>query len=111
MISYMFIYDKIHTGKPNMPVNIEIVCEKTRAKVQWESSFNGGDPQVFTIFASNGQHSQHIPDRGENEIHLAFIQNLQPSTTYVFYVSAQNSHGFISSERISCTTLEGKEAQ
>lgn len=111
MISYMFIHDKIHTGKPSMPVNIEIVCEETHAKVQWTSSFNGGDRQVFTIFASNGQHSVHIPDKGENVIHLAIIENLQPSTTYVFYVSAQNSHGFISSERISCTTLEGKVAQ
>lgn len=101
------------TGKPNSPGNIEIFCEKTSANVQWKSSFNGGDPQLFTIFASNGQQfeSELISDRGENEIHSAFIQNLQPSTTYVFYVSAQNSHGLISSERINCTTLKGKVAQ
>lgn len=101
------------TGKPNSPGNIEIFCEKTSVKVQWKSSFDGGDPQLFTIFASNGQQieSELISDKGENEIHSTSLHNLQPSTTYVFYVSAQNSHGLSSSERISCTTSEGKEAQ
>ncbi|XP_052720144.1 carcinoembryonic antigen-related cell adhesion molecule 5-like isoform X4 [Crassostrea angulata] len=102
------IVNVIPQRKPNSPGNVEIFCEKTSANVQWKSSFNGGDPQLFTIFASNGQQfeSELISDRGENEIHSAFIQNLQPSTTYVFYVSAQNSHGLISSERINCTTLK-----
>lgn len=107
----MCIYHNIHIGKPNMPGDIKIVCEETRARVQWKSSFNGGDPQLFTVFSSNGQQSEHIPDRGENRIHITYIQNLQPSTAYVFYVSAQNSHGFSSSERISCTTSEGKVGQ
>lgn len=110
MIRYMCIYN-IHTGKPNTPFNIEIVCEETRARVQWTSSFNGWDPRLFTVFASNGQQSELISDRGENVIHSTYIQNLQPSTTYVFYVSAQNNHGFISSERINCTTSEGKVCQ
>lgn len=94
-----------------MPVSIEIVCEETRAKVQWKSSFNGGDPQIFTVIASSGQQSSNISDKGENFIHSTFVQHLQPSTMYVFYVSAQNSHGIISSEKISCTTLAGTNSQ
>lgn len=75
--------------------------------MQWKSSFNGGDPQLFTVIASSGQQINNISDKGENVIHSTFVQHLQPSTMYVFYVSAQNSHGFISSEKISCTTLAG----
>lgn len=93
-----------------MPYNIEVVCEATRAKVQWKSSFDGGDPQVFSVFASNGQQSDKVPDRGENTIHSTFVQQLQPYTMYMFFVSAQNGHGFVSSENISCTTLAGKNA-
>lgn len=104
------IYHNIYTGKPNAPGNIEIVCEETRASVQWKSSFNGGDPQLFTVIASDGQQSDNISDRGENIMHSTFVQHLKPSTMYVFYVSAQNCHGIISSETISCTTLAGTNA-
>lgn len=104
---FLYIID---TGKPNMPKNIKLVCEATRAEVKWKSSFNGGDSQLFTVFASNGQQSDKISDKGENLIHSTFVQHLQPSTMYVFYVSAQNSHGLISSENISCTTLAGTNA-
>lgn len=97
-----------------MPERVEIVCEVTHARVQWISSFNGGDPQLFTVIALNGQQresrSDNISDKGENVIHSTFVQNLQPSTTYVFYVIAQNSHGLSSSENVSCTTLEGNWA-
>lgn len=97
-----------------MPERVEIVCEVTRARVQWRSSFNGGDPQSFTVIVLNGQQresrSDNISDKGENVIHLTFVQNLQPSTTYVFYITAQNRHGLSSSEKVSCTTLEGKWA-
>lgn len=99
------IVNVIPQRKPNMPKNIKIVCEATRAEVKWKSSFNGGDSQLFTVFASNGQQSDKISDKGENLIHSTFVQHLQPSTMYVFYVSGQNSHGRISSENISCTTL------
>ena len=81
-------------GKPDSPKSIEVTCDVKRARVKWKSSFNGGDPQMFTAFAINGQqgtHSQTLPDRGENEIHETFVENLQPSLTYVFYVSARNS--------------------
>lgn len=91
-----------------MPENIEIRCDETRARVQWTSSFNGGDTQTFTVFALNGQQSNTIPDQGENEIHAAYVKNLQTSTTYVFYVSARNTRGFSLSNNISCTTLPGK---
>lgn len=97
-----------------MPERVEIVCEVMRARVQWRSSFDGGDPQSFTVIVLNGQQresrSDNISDKGENVIHLTFVQNLQPSTTYVFYVTAQNSRGLSSSEKVSCTTLEGKWA-
>lgn len=96
--------------KPVMPERVEIVCEVTRARVQWRSPFNGGDAQSFTVIALNGQQresqSDDISDKGENVIHSIFVQNLQPSTTYVFYVTAQNSRGLSSSEKVSCTTLE-----
>lgn len=74
-------------------------------------SFNGGDPQTFTAVALNGQQkiseSGTVSDKEDRGIHSVFIQNLQPSTEYVFYVSAQNRHGFSLSENVSCTT-EGK---
>lgn len=95
-----------------MPIIEKSYCEETRAKVQWKSSFNGGAIQLFTVIALNSQQQQiksdNISDRGKNKIHFTYVQNLQPSTTYVFYVSAQNSHGLSSSEHISCTTKEGK---
>lgn len=97
-----------------MPGRVEIVCEVMRARVQWRSSFDGGYPQSFTVIVLNGQQresrSDNISDKGENVIHLTFVQNLQPSTTYVIYVTAQNRHGLSSSEKVSCTTLEGKWA-
>lgn len=100
------------TGKPNTPIIFEIVCEVTSAEVQWKSSFNGGDTQTFTVTAMYGQYkkieSNIIYDKGENKIHSAYIQNLQPSTRYLLYVSARNRHGSISSENITCTTLTGK---
>lgn len=97
-----------------MPERVEIFCEVTRARVQWRSSFNGGDAQSFTVIALNGQQresrSDNISDKGENVIQSTFVQNLQPSTAYVIYVTAQNSRGFSSSENVSCTTLEGNWA-
>lgn len=99
-------------GKPDNPRNIRVTCEGTRATVQWISSFNVGDRQTFNVFALNGHQggnrSIQIPDMGENKTHRAYVQNLQPSTTYVFYVSAQNSHGFSISDIISCITSKGK---
>nr|XP_022317747.1 hemicentin-2-like [Crassostrea virginica] len=95
--------------KPDSPKSIEVICDVKRARVKWKSSFNGGDPQMFTAFAINGQqgtHSQTLPDRGENEIHETFVENLQPSLTYVFYVSARNSHGHSSSDIKSCAMLK-----
>lgn len=78
--------------------------------MEWEPSFNGGDQQIFTIFALNGQHgtrfSESIKETGEND-YIHSVQDLEPSTLYEFYVSAQNKHGNSSSEKISCTTLEG----
>ena len=97
-------------GKPDSPKSIEVICDVKRARVKWKSSFNGGDPQTFTAFAINGQkgtHSHPLPDRGENEIHETFVENLQPSLTYVFYVSARNSHGNSSSDIKSCAMLKG----
>ena len=78
--------------------------------LKWKSSFNGGDPQTFTVYAVNGHkntHSYPVLDKGENKIHQALLHNLLPSLTYVFYVSAQNSHGNISSDVKSCAKLEG----
>lgn len=93
---------------PDNPRNIGVKCEGTRAIVQWISSFNGGDHQTFDVFALNGQQrgnqSIRIPDMGENKLHKAYVQNLQPSITYVFYVSAQNNYGFSISDIISCMT-------
>lgn len=102
----------IFKGKPDNPRNIGVTCEATRATVQWISSFNGGDHQTFDVFALNGQQggnqSIKIPDMGENKIHKAYVQNLQPSMAYVFYVSAQNNYGFSISNIISCMTSKGQ---
>lgn len=107
--AYVFV-NVIPQRKPTMPIIEKSYCEVTRAKIQWTSSFNGGDIQFFTVIALNSQQQQsksdNISDKGENEVHSTYVQNLQPSTTYVFYVSAQNRHGLSSSEHISCTTKE-----
>lgn len=95
-------------GRPDIPRDIAVFCEVTNARIQWISSFNGGDPQNFTVFASDGQQeasqSAHLPDSGENKLHEYFVQNLQPSLTYTFYISALNKHGNSSSEKKSCIT-------
>lgn len=36
-------------GKPDNPRDIKVMCEFLRARVQWISSFDGGDPQNFTV--------------------------------------------------------------
>lgn len=98
------------TEKPDNPKSIKVTCDVTSASMQWEASFNGGDQQSFIILAFNGQHgttiSEKINETGKN-VYIHGVQNLQPSTLYEFYVSAQNRHGNSSSEKISCTTLEG----
>lgn len=114
LIFYMliFFFESIFisfiTGSPDKPRNIEVICDKASAKVQWKSSFNGGDPQSFTI-EINGQGETSIydgiPDTGENKIHTSYVQNLRPSTAYVFYISAQNQHGNSSSTKSTCKTF------
>lgn len=94
-----------------MPKVIELVCDVRQATLRWVSSFNGGDSQSFTAFALNGQgkeiKSDIVSDKGEKKLHFTFVHNLEPSTAYVFYVSAYNKHGLSPSENISCITLEG----
>lgn len=99
----------LHIESPESAKNMTIKCEETSAKFQWISSFNGGDAQTFTVFVLNGLDqiiiSDNIPDKGENRVHDIYVQNLQPSSKYTFYVSAQNRRGNSSSERITCITL------
>lgn len=77
--------------------------------MHWKSSFDGGDPQIFTAHAFIGQEetsqSKPIADTGENKIHNTIVQNLQPSTMYIFYIHAKNKHGISSSKNTSCVTL------
>ena len=84
----------------------------TVAKVQWTSSFNGGNSQSFTVIAVDAQErtllSKRISDNGETKPHSTNMQNLQPSMTYVFYVSARNSRGESFSEFRICTTSDSK---
>lgn len=95
-------------GRPDIPRGIAVFCEVTKARIRWLSSFNGGDRQNFIVFAFGGQQeasqSAHLPDSGENKLHEYFIQNLQPSSTYTFFISALNKHGNSSSEKESCIT-------
>nr|XP_034316845.1 hemicentin-2-like [Crassostrea gigas] len=97
-------------GRPETPRNISVVCERTQARVQWISSFNHGDPQLFTVIILNGRDgtnmSYRFHDNGENELHVAHVSNLQPSVTYWFYMSAKNSYGSSSSEVIRCNTVQ-----
>nr|XP_022320733.1 hemicentin-1-like [Crassostrea virginica] len=96
--------------KPRSPTNVEVICEMTGAKVQWTSSFNGGNSQSFTVIAVDAQErtllSKRISDNGETKLHSTNMQNLQPSMTYVFYVSARNSRGESCSEFRICTTSD-----
>lgn len=77
-------------GRPYYPRKIEVICEGKKARVQWISSFNGGDPQYFTVITLNSQDgtilSYRLLDKGENEIHSTYITNLQPSVTYWFSI-------------------------
>lgn len=98
-------------GKPDNPRDIEVMCKFLRARVQWISFFDGGDPQNFTVMILNGLDGRSLSyrfhDEGENKTHVAFVGNLQPSVTYWFYVTAKNSHGSSTSEVTSCKTEEG----
>lgn len=86
------------------------MCEFLQARVQWISSFDGGDPQNFTVIILNSLDGKSVSygfhDEGENKTHVAFVSNLQPSVTYWFYVTAKNSHGSSISEITSCKTVE-----
>lgn len=94
-----------------MPRNIEVTCKVTGAIVQWISSFNGGDTQIFTVITLSGQDGTsryyELNDKGENEIHVSHVSNLQPSVMYWFSVSAKNSHGSSFSKAVCCTTVKG----
>nr|XP_022287393.1 hemicentin-1-like isoform X3 [Crassostrea virginica] len=98
--------------KPTAPRILEVICKARSAKVQWMSSFNGGDSQMFTVHAflvqQEASRSEPIHDEGENKLHNTQIQNIQPSTTYTIYVVAKNKHGNSSSEKMKCNTVEEK---
>uniref|UniRef100_K1R1E8 Uncharacterized protein n=1 Tax=Magallana gigas TaxID=29159 RepID=K1R1E8_MAGGI len=100
----------VYKGKPDLPRNIEVTCKVTGAIVQWISSFNGGSTQNFTVITLSGHDGTNLynglNDKGENEIHVTYVSNLQPSVTYWFSVSAKNSYGSSSSKVISCTTVK-----
>ena len=99
------------SGKPDRPRDVEMICNIKSAKIQWMSSFNGGDSQTFTVYAilarQEASRSEPVHDEGENNLHNVQLYNLQPSTKYMFYVVAKNKHGNISSEKRECKTLEG----
>lgn len=98
-------------GKPDLPRNIEVTCKVTEGIVKWISSFNGGDTQNFTVITLSGHDGTSLynglNDKGENEIHVTYVSNLQLSVTYWFSVSAKNSYGSSSSKAMSCTTVKG----
>ena len=98
-------------GEPSSPRIWKASCKGKSAKIEWISSFNGGVSQTFFALGLIAQQevtrSEAIKDRGENKIHNTELLNLQPSTTYVFYVVAKNKLGNSSSDQIKCTTLEG----
>ena len=99
------------SGKPDSPRDVETICNVKSAKMQWLSSFNGGDYQTFAVYAflarQEASRSEPVHDKGENKLHITQLYNLQPSTKYRFYVVAQNKHGDTSSEETECTTLKG----
>lgn len=103
--------DALCLAKPYSPGEIRVTCDISSALVRWKSSFNGGDPQSFTVTSFNSQqgtrYADRLLDRGEDKIHELCITNLLSSMSYMFYVTAQNSHGHSSSEIVSCTTLKG----
>eukprot|EP00105_Crassostrea_gigas_P023187 XP_011442936.1 PREDICTED: contactin-5 isoform X2 [Crassostrea gigas] len=102
----------IEQRRPETPRSIAVVCEITQARIQWISSFNGGDQQYFTVVILNFQDGTNISyrfhDKGENELHAAHISNLQPLVTYWFVVSAKNSYGSSPSEITRCKTVQEK---
>nr|XP_034316836.1 synaptogenesis protein syg-2 isoform X4 [Crassostrea gigas] len=104
------IVNVIKQRKPDLPRNIKVTCKVTGAIVQWISSFNGGDTQNFTVITLSGHDGTSLynglNDKGENEIHVTYVSNLQPSVTYWFSVSAKNSYGSSSSKIISCITVK-----
>ncbi|XP_061182272.1 hemicentin-1-like [Saccostrea echinata] len=100
----------ISEGKPYPPEIKTVTCETKSADITWKSSFNGRAPQTFTAIAMRddqyeASRSGSMSDKGENDIHRATINGLQPSVVYNFYVSALNKHGeTLSAGDISCRT-------
>ncbi|XP_022287174.2 nephrin-like [Crassostrea virginica] len=95
---------------PTNPRINKVICNVRSTRIQWMSSFDGGDSQTFTVYAILAQQqasrSELVDDAGENKPHSTEILNLQPSTEYIFYVVAKNKHGSSSSEKMECKTLE-----
>lgn len=98
----------MHIESPEAARIIKVKCGETSAEVQWMSSFDGGDTQTFAVYVLSRLDkiiiSDDIPDKGENIVHYNYVENLQPSRTYTFYVSAQNRRGNSSSENLTCIT-------
>nr|XP_022323491.1 hemicentin-1-like isoform X2 [Crassostrea virginica] len=96
--------------KPDSPRIGKVSCNVNSAKIEWISSFNGGNSQTFFALGLIAQEevtrSEAIKDRGENKIHNTELLNLQPSTKYVFYVVSKNKLGNSSSNQMECKTLE-----
>nr|XP_022289451.1 hemicentin-1-like isoform X3 [Crassostrea virginica] len=101
--------------KPYSPRNVGIICRERSATIQWTSSFNGGDPQMFKAMAFLAQkvvsYSESVPDSGQDIVHRTQLQNLEPSTTYAFYIVAKNKHGNSSSEKRDCKTSQESRNQ
>ncbi|XP_073791478.1 protein turtle homolog B isoform X18 [Danio rerio] len=80
---------------PHAPAKVHVTVSTTSANVSWDSSYDGGFEQTFSVWVKREQLGPHdwlsmpVPS-GQ---HWLLVQGLEPETAYQFSVLAQNKLG------------------
>ncbi|XP_053702529.1 protein turtle homolog B-like isoform X2 [Synchiropus splendidus] len=80
---------------PHAPSSVHAVASSTWANVTWESGYDGGFPQTFSVWLKRERLGPHdwlsVPVPGGHD--WMVVPGLEPETTYQFSVLAQNKLG------------------
>ncbi|XP_052103096.1 uncharacterized protein LOC127736563 [Mytilus californianus] len=73
------------------------VIGSTTVTLAWTSGYNGGNQQTFIILYweinSEGRRSKNVTELSEKNDYEEIIQDLLPSTTYMFVINSKNVEG------------------